>query len=84
MPGTPRPEHSVKAFRNDRLPFDWHPPCPACRGLERHVAFATERRLRGLDDEKMLAGSMGGDRDPHLIITCSVCGFWWEQEVAAP
>lgn len=59
--------------------------CPACGAVEdsRHsVEYVDAKRLRLHDGEYQT--ELYGKHDPHLIVTCGQCGFWWECEVWIP
>lgn len=78
----PIEQWSVDWFEKNRLPADVDPACPACEGSHRSIEYRTARAVRLNNGGSMDASSFGGPEDPHLKITCSHCGFWWEREVA--
>jgi DNA-directed RNA polymerase subunit M/transcription elongation factor TFIIS len=63
-------EWSVAAYTTKRLPADQDTNCPACGG---HAVF-----LKFCQHDVIVSF---GNVDPHLKVTCTACGFWWQREV---
>lgn len=80
-------EFSVAAFRQTRQAHDAAPRCPACGWLPSsashiHVSikYSTVTRL----GDGVEVSRFGEKVDPYLDVSCNVCGFEWEMEVAFP
>lgn len=59
--------------------------CPACNNsIWFDIEYRTTAYAKGYGKEKHIIEAFGAPSDPHLVITCQNCGFWWEMEVARP